>query len=152
VLHARLAEGGGGGGGAQGSFAQLLNPLMVMIVLPYLGAAAAAREIDRPPPKRPARPRGAGRDPLRQLDMRLTYRTVRVLLAITQSPGASNRALAEASGVADQGQISKLLSRLQALGLIENTGAGPQRGEPNAWQLTTKGQQVGQAIQLQTTG
>jgi AcrR family transcriptional regulator len=154
VLHARLAETPPrqGPAGPEGSFAQLLNPLMGMIVLPYLGAAAAAKEVDRPPPKRPARPRGTGRDPLRELDMRLTYRTVRVLLAISQSPGASNRALAEASGVADQGQISKLLSRLQALGLIENTGAGPQRGEPNAWQLTPKGQQVGQAIQLQTAG
>ena len=71
--------------------------------------------------------------------MRLTYRTVRVLLAIAETPGASNRELADAAGVADQGQISKLLSRLKSLGLIENIGAGPVRGEPNAWQLTPKG-------------
>ncbi len=165
VLHARLtqpaarggpitdgARGGtrSGWGSGSGSFAELLNPLMGMIVLPYQGAAAASREIARPRPPRPRRPREVGRDPLRELDMRLTYRTVRVLLAIAQTPGASNRALADAAGVSDQGQISKLLSRLRTLGLIQNTGAGPVTGGPNAWQLTPKGQQVGNAIQVQT--
>jgi AcrR family transcriptional regulator len=157
VLHARLTQPATGSaldaarsGSRPGSFAELLNPLMGMIVLPYQGTAAATKEIARPRPPRPKRPRGHGKDPLRELDMRLTYRTVRVLLAIAQTPGASNRQLADASGVTDQGQISKLLSRLKTLGLIQNTGAGPVRGEPNAWQLTDKGQQVGNAIQVQT--
>jgi AcrR family transcriptional regulator len=155
VLHARLAEPACGDSGAEpgpGSFDELLGPLMCMVVLPYQGAAAAARELQRPRPPRRKRPRDRGRDPLRELDMRLTYRTVRVLLAIAQTPGASNRELADAAGVADQGQISKLLSRLKILGLIQNTGAGPLRGEPNAWQLTGKGRQVGEAIQIQTAG
>jgi hypothetical protein len=121
-----------------------------MIVLPYLGAAAATRETERPPPRRIERSAGGEKDPLRDLDMRLTYRTVRVLMAIGQAPGASNRQLAEASGVQDQGQISKLLSRLRTLGLIQNTGQGHIKGEPNAWQLTPKGKHVGQAIQTQT--
>jgi AcrR family transcriptional regulator len=144
VLHARLAQP------TKGSFTELLNPLMAMIVLPYLGTAAATRETERPPPPPIKRSPGVGKDPLRDLDMRLTYRTVRVLLAIGQAPGASNRQLADASGVQDQGQISKLLSRLRTLGLIQNTGQGPVKGEPNAWQLTPKGQQVGQAIHVQT--
>ena len=143
VLHARLTAT------AQGSFAELLGPLVGMIVLPYEGAAAATREIERPRAPRPKRPPSQGGDPLRELDMRLTYRTVRVLLAVAQSPGASNRALADAAGVSDQGQISKLLSRLKALGLIENVGRGPVKGEPNAWRLTSKGQQVGEAIDVQ---
>ncbi len=159
VLHARLAvtkpflpvpSGSAGRPGARGSFAELLGPLMGMIVLPYAGTAAATKEIERPRPARPKRSHGHGRDPLRELDMRLTYRTVRVLLAVAQAPGASNRALADAADVADQGQISKLLSRLQALGLIQNSGGGPARGEPNAWRLTGKGEQVGNAIQVQT--
>jgi AcrR family transcriptional regulator len=157
VLHARLTEakpaprsGSSVTGSSSGSFAELLGPLMGMIVLPYEGMAAATREVERPRAPRPKRSRVAGRDPLRELDMRLTYRTVRVLLAVAQSPGASNRALAAAADVADQGQISKLLSRLQALGLIHNSGGGPARGEPNAWRLTSKGQQVGDAIQVQT--
>jgi AcrR family transcriptional regulator len=152
VLHARLAQppAAGAGGAARkrsGSFAELLGPLMAMIILPYQGPAAAMREVVRPRPPRPQRPAGYGRDPLRDLDMRLTYRTVRVLLAISATPGASNRALAAAAGVADQGQISKLLSRLRSLSLIENIGAGPVKGEPNAWQLTSKGERVERAIQ-----
>ena len=41
--------------------------------------------------------------------MRLTYRTVRVLGAVGEHPGASNREIAERAGISDQGQISKLL-------------------------------------------
>jgi AcrR family transcriptional regulator len=147
VLHSRLASATAS---PPGAFSELLNPLMAMIVLPYLGTAAAAREIERAAPPASARPKGPGKDPLRNLDMRLTYRTVRVLMAITQNPGASNRQLADAAGVQDQGQISKLLSRLRTLGLVENIGQGPVKGEPNAWRLTPKGQQVAQAIQTQT--
>ena len=87
---------------------------------------------------------------MRDLDMRLTYRTVRVLLAIASRPGASNRQVADASGVADQGQISKLLARLEHLGLIHNTGAGPLRGEPNVWSLTPKGEEIEHTIRRQT--
>lgn len=148
VLHARLADPAAHGG----SFVGLLNPLMGMIVLPYQGAAAAARELERPAPPRPERPLGHGGDPLRELDMRLTYRTVRVLLAIGQTPGTSNREVAAAAGVEDQGQISKLLSRLKTLGLIENAGAGHLSGEPNSWHLTAKGEQVAGAIEVQTAG
>jgi AcrR family transcriptional regulator len=154
VLHARLAEpiatSSSSSSSRRGAYAELLNPLMGMIVLPYQGAAAAAKELDRPLPPRPVRPRAQGKDPLRELDMRLTYRTVRVLLAIGQTPGASNRDVAASAGVEDQGQISKLLSRLKTLGLIENAGAGHLSGEPNAWHLTTKGEQVAGAIEIQT--
>jgi DNA-binding MarR family transcriptional regulator len=85
--------------------------------------------------------------------MRLTYRTVRVLLAIgdlvAHGSGPSNRRVAEVAGVADQGQISKLLARLEHLGLIANTGAGPARGEPNVWRLTQKGQEIERTIRRQ---
>jgi AcrR family transcriptional regulator len=128
---------------------RLLNPLMAMIVLPYLGPTAAAKETARPVPK--ARPRSQlpATNPLEGLDMRLTYRTVRVLEAIASDANASNRQVAEASGVQDQGQISKLLVRLQGLGLIENAGSGTTRGEPNAWQLTPRGHEVEHAIREQ---
>jgi hypothetical protein len=53
-------------------------------------------------------------------------------------------------GIADQGQMSKLLMRLENLGLIENTGNGAARGEPNAWGLTGMAEKVPQAIQIQT--
>ncbi len=142
IVHARLLQDPPEGMG------DLLNPLMSMIVLPYQGAAAARRELERPAAKTR---RGAVRDavpadPLRELEMRLTYRTIRVLTALAAHPGASNRAIGEESGIADQGQISKLLARLQGLGLIENTRSGFARGEANAWTLTPKGWDIHTAI------
>ena len=81
--------------------------------------------------------------------MRLTYRTVRVLIAIAARPGASNREVADASGVVDQGQISKLLTRLEHLGLIYNDGSGASRGEPNIWHLTPRGEEIEHIIRDQ---
>jgi hypothetical protein len=136
VLHARLI------GQPSDSLLELTGPLMGMIVLPYLGPGAAQKESARPAPSPRERPPAGRRDPLRDLDMRLTYRTVRVLLAIAASPGSSNRKVGFDAGIEDQGQISKLLSRLERLGLIENGGAGQVRGAPNAWLLTDRGREV----------
>ena len=83
--------------------------------------------------------------------MRLTYRTVRVLLAIATNPGSSNREVGATAGIDDQGQISKLLSRLERLGLIENSGAGQVRGAPNAWTLIKKGFEVEQLVAGQSS-
>ncbi len=132
-----------------GALIDLLGPLMAMIVLPYQGAAAAAKELTRPVPTTNRPVARATRDPLEGLDMRLTYRTVRVLMAIADSPDASNRTVAEASGISDQGQISKLLARLDSLGLARNVGQGHPKGAPNAWQLTLRGQEFERAIRLQ---
>jgi AcrR family transcriptional regulator len=121
----------------------LTGPLMSMIVLPYLGGVAARRELARPVPRPPHKLVAVvGLDPLRELGMRLTYRTVRVLMAVAAQPGGSNRQVADGSGIGDQGQISKLLARLHGLGLIENTGVGTVRGAPNSWVLTDHGWQV----------
>lgn len=143
VLHTRLFEG------AKEPLTDLLGPLMSIIVLPYLGARAASSEMSRPAlkPRRGSRPPALSRtkDPLGGLKMRLTHRTVRVLTAIAQRPGASNREIAEGSGIADQGQISKLLTRLARLDLVENTGDGQERGASNAWHLTPRGEQVERA-------
>jgi AcrR family transcriptional regulator len=135
-----------------GGLLELAGPLMSMIVLPYLGPAAARREAARPLPKptRHSRSRARGH-PLQQLGMRLTYRTMRVLMAIAAQPGSSNRQVADAAEISDQGQTSKLLGRLFALGLIENAGPGRiARGEPNSWQLTAKGIEIESAIAEQT--
>jgi predicted transcriptional regulator len=133
---------------------ELLNPLMGVIVLPYLGQATARRELDRPTPTS-ARTSGSSRatprslsaaNPLADLNMRVTYRTLQVLAVIASTPGASNRQIADGAGVHDQGQISKLLTRLERLGLVHNTGLGQAKGEPNAWTLTAQGHQVEQAL------
>jgi AcrR family transcriptional regulator len=131
------------------AISSLLGPLMSMIVLPYLGGKAASRELSRSAPKAPRRSPASepapSRDPLRGLNIRLTYRTVRVLMVIAERPGASNREIAEGAGIVDQGQISKLLGRLARLDLIENHGAGQVMGVANAWWLTPRGTQVRRA-------
>ena len=80
--------------------------------------------------------------------MRLTYRTLRVLAGVAELPGASNREIAEQAGIQDPGQVSKLLARLERLGMLSNTGGGHVRGEPNAWVLSTRGERVAQSIRL----
>jgi AcrR family transcriptional regulator len=132
----------------------LLDELMGMVVLQYLGTRAARREQQRPAPGLSRVPRAGGgvngagleRDPLEDLPMRLTYRTARVLQCIAERPLASNRTVASSAGVADPGQISKLLRRLERLGLAVNAGGGHQSGEPNAWKLTAKGEQLARSI------
>jgi AcrR family transcriptional regulator/DNA-binding MarR family transcriptional regulator len=143
IVHARLLRGD------RQPLSGLLGELMSLIVLPYLGPAAARREQSRPvapPPVLRAShgrlPAAARRDPLADIPMRLTYRTARVLECVAERPGISNRAVADLAGVTDQGQISKLLARLERLGLAENRGEGHAKGEPNAWHLTPLGGQV----------
>jgi AcrR family transcriptional regulator len=150
IVYARLLRG------ERMPLTGLFGELMGMIVLPYLGPAAARREHVRPGPglvsvadvePTPVESHG-GRDPLAGRGMRLTYRTARVLACIADEPGASNRIVAEHAGVADAGQISKLLRRLERLGLVVNTGGGHQSGEPNAWRLTALGRQVAGGLSI----
>ncbi len=153
IVYARLLRG------ERRPLTGLLGELMGMIVLPYLGPAAARREQTRPVPaplrvavsERARGAQGEG-DPLRDVPVRLTYRTARVLAGIAEHPGASNRMVGEYAGVADPGQISKLLARLERVGLLANAGLGHAKGEPNAWTLTPKGEQVAQNIRAHTPG
>jgi AcrR family transcriptional regulator len=141
VIHARLLKPN------PGALAELLGQLMSFIVLPYLGTAAAARELSRaattasPRRNRPMREH----DLIEGLPIRLTYRTVIVIAVIAAEPGLSNMQISMHAGVTDQGQMSKLLARLARAGLIENSGAG-QNGAPNAWRLTDLGESVERSI------
>jgi AcrR family transcriptional regulator len=135
----------------------LLGELMAIVVLPYVGQEAAAQEParalhqDAPKASLPPLPRGSLRlagEEIADLGARITYRTLRVLTAIAghdpNDTGPSNREIAAAAGIADQGQTSRLLTRLQNLGLIENT-SGPPHGNTNAWRLTPRGAQIERA-------
>jgi predicted transcriptional regulator len=85
-----------------------------------------------------------------KLKIRFTHRTDRVLAAIarlSESHPPSNREIADAAGILDQGQICKLLKRLAGLGLIENTGEGQPKGMPNAWRLTKDGERLLRAFE-----
>jgi AcrR family transcriptional regulator len=145
VIHARLLRSDGR------PLVHLLNPLMGMIMLPYLGPAAARREASRAQPSARRAPaartmREVARDPLEGLNIRLTYRTVRVVVAVAAEPGLSNRQVGERAGLGDEGQISKLLARLARLGLMENRGEGQAKGGANAWHLTRRGEELGRAF------
>jgi AcrR family transcriptional regulator len=147
ILHKRLLDNG------HEPLSELLGELTAMIVLPYLGATAARAERTRSVPEIPSRSQSrayrAGDDPLKDIPMRVTYRTARVLQAAALNPGASNRRIGEQADVHDQGQISKLLVRLQRLNLIANAGNGyAKKGEANAWQLTRLGERVTQQLAL----
>jgi AcrR family transcriptional regulator len=149
IVYARLLRG------ERRPLTDLLGELMGMIVLPYLGPAAARREqarsVSEPLSRGAHAAVGSARaaeDPLDGVAMRLTYRTARVLEGVAERPGASNREIADCAGIADPGQVSKLLARLQRLGLLVNGGDGATRGEPNAWALTAKGERVTQSIRL----
>ncbi len=132
IIHGRVTAG-------EPALLELTNQLMSVIVQPYLGVRAAREELDRALPERAPAPLRA--DPLVRLGMRMTYRTMRVLLAIGNHPDASNREVGRAAGLEDQGQISKLLARLQRLGLIENT-SDRRLSITNAWRLSPDGESV----------
>jgi AcrR family transcriptional regulator len=149
VLHTRLVRD------ERSPLIDLLGPLMSMIVLPYLGTGVADSEVKNAVHKsvRTSAPSRvtSGEDPLAGLKLRLTYRTVRVLVVIGEDPGINNRRVAERSGVLDEGQISKLLSRLARLELIENRGPGRLSGASNEWHLTVRGAALERATQPRAT-
>ncbi|HEX5307865.1 MAG TPA: TetR family transcriptional regulator [Solirubrobacteraceae bacterium] len=142
ILHARLAAG-------DEPLTPLQGQIMSVIVMPYLGPAAARRELLRPiatvdPPEA-----SLSGDALRESGIRLTYRTTQVLLHLARHPGCSNRRLGDAVGIPDQGQVSKLLSRLRRLGFVENAGGPRAAGAPNAWRLTAKGAELQRAVDIE---
>jgi hypothetical protein len=123
------------GGGHRRALVELAPELMAFIVRPYLGQAAASMELSGRPA--PFEERGPGGRRLYA-----TRRTRLVLRAIAAAPRSSNREVAQAAGLADEGQTSKLLRRLAERGLIENVGFGQQGGRSNAWLLTTRGERA----------
>jgi hypothetical protein len=115
---------------------ELAPELMAFIVRPYLGQAVASVELSGVPALSEEE-RGAGGRRLYA-----TRRTRLVLGAIASSPRSSNREIAAAAGLVDEGQTSKLLRRLAERGLIENVGFGQQGGRSNAWLLTSRGESM----------
>jgi AcrR family transcriptional regulator/DNA-binding MarR family transcriptional regulator len=141
VIHARLLEL------HPKPLLELSGSLMAMIVLPYRGSAAAARELERPIPRPPATQRDGNARSRRPLgsaspvDYRLSARTQMALAAVAGRPGLSNREVSEVIGLSDQGQISRMMKRLAEQGLVENAQAHTKR-LVRAWRLTADGQAV----------
>jgi AcrR family transcriptional regulator len=166
MVHAQLLQE------PPGALSDLLGALMSVIVLPYRGHGAAARELrgseafssgrknpagvkspaclargQSAPPLEVLRPLGSG--PVS--DFRLTVRTQRVLAAVAELAGRgsspSNREVSDLAGISDQGQISRLMMRLSDRGLVQNTGGGGQ-GAAKAWRLTVDGEAIVKANPL----
>jgi AcrR family transcriptional regulator/DNA-binding MarR family transcriptional regulator len=143
VIHARLLEL------RPGSLVGLRGALMAGIVFPYRGPKAAARELELPVPRVPSQAvrrdgDGLSRRPLAAAsptDYRLTVRTQMALAAVAGRPGLSNREVSEVIGLADQGQISRMMKRLQGQGLVENAH-GSMKRQARAWRLTADGEAV----------
>jgi len=137
VIRARMTDPEGNGG----PLVELAPSLMSFIAVAYLGQAAASAELaggyavagqaclpaaDPPPP--PPVP--------------VTYRTRLVLGAIARTPRSSNRELAAAAGLSDEGQTSHLLRRLAQRELIEKVRPRNGSRRENAWLLTPCGRRV----------
>jgi hypothetical protein len=141
--------------GDGGRLVELAPSLTAFILAPYLGREAAEAELQGRPAagvagareRASVRARAGGRARAREaaraeLPIRATHRTTLVLRAIAQAPYLTNREVAHAAGLSDEGQTSKLLARLERQGVIENVGVGAARGEPNAWLLTPAGRRA----------
>ncbi len=128
LIRARILEGD------SGALVELATSLMSFIAVQYGGSAMAGQlALTDDATRAHSISRAA------DLPIRATHRTTLVLRAIAHAPYSNNREVAQAAGLADEGQTSKLLARLERQGVIENVGIGAARGEPNAWLLTPSG-------------
>ena len=133
VIRARVASP------EHGALSRLLDELMGVITYSYMGRPATVVEPPSLTPGQVITPATPERPRLDQdADFRMTYRTLRVLTALVEHPGASNRQVAELAGINDQGQISKILRRLSERELIRNEGVH-RNGAPKRWHLTDRG-------------
>jgi AcrR family transcriptional regulator/DNA-binding MarR family transcriptional regulator len=139
IIHGWLTNGEGV------RLGDVLGACMYCIVVGYEGREVAAGQCASASEEgsRGTRRTAAVRErPLAGLGTRLTYRTIRVLGAIAEYPGACNREVAARAGVGDQGQMSKLLNRIAEHGLVENRGNGGTRRSGNQWHLTKRGAEI----------
>jgi AcrR family transcriptional regulator len=128
----------------------LLGPLMGLATAPYADAGTVNREIERG--RALTREMVAKRNTDEQRDTRpfvvmpATLRDPRARRArdcvryLAEHSGASNRQVAGAIGISSRTQMSALLGRLAAMGLLVKQASGP--GRPNAWGLTARGRLV----------
>jgi AcrR family transcriptional regulator len=135
LIRTRMLQGGGG------RLVELAPSMMGFIVAAYLGQGPASAElVGRSAPAGRLSSRGA--EVAVPLPVPFHHRSALVLRAIACAPRLSNREIAEAAGLGDEGQTSHLLRRLARRGLIEKVT--PQSGSrrENAWLLTPCGRRV----------
>ncbi len=145
AIRAQITDGGG-------ALVELAPSLMSFIVVAYLGQAPAAAELagrcavaEQVPSRAAELPSRSARSPVP-----VTHRTTLVLSAIARAPRSSNREIAAAAGVGDEGQTSHLLSRLAQRGLIEKVTPRNGSRRENAWLLTPCGRRVVELLGIAT--
>jgi DNA-binding MarR family transcriptional regulator len=125
-----------------GQLVDLAAQLMSFTALPFLGARASRRELDRPAAI-PARVMGPSvdlvQDPGRD---RNHHREIEVLRVLAGEPGLNNLQIARRADVKDQGQISRLLARLARRGLIASARDQGRSAGAKEWRLTAAGEQL----------
>jgi DNA-binding MarR family transcriptional regulator len=131
LIRARMLEGD------RAPLVELAPPLTAFMVASYLGLPVAKVELSEI-----SAAEGKGASPSGELPILFTHRTTMVLRAIAEFPRSSNAAIARAAGLTDEGQMSKLLKRLEQRGLIEHVT--PDRGSRRlkAWLITPTGRRV----------
>jgi AcrR family transcriptional regulator len=132
----------------------LLGPLMGQVASPYMDASAVAEEVERSRKiarELPAMPGSCRRVPAEDVvelpDLLLDSRAHRAresVLYVAEHPGSSNRQIARAVGINHDTQISTMLARLSAAGLLRKDKAKP--GGPNAWVLTRHGLSIARRL------
>jgi DNA-binding MarR family transcriptional regulator len=133
VIRTRMLESEGEGG----ALVELAPSLMAFMVTPYLGLSVARVELSET-----VEAAGQPSSPGGEVPILFTHRTTLVLRAIAASPRSSNAAIAKAAGLTDEGQMSKLLKRLERRGLIEHVTPAKGSRRLKAWLLTPTGQRV----------
>jgi len=131
---------------------------MAMIMLPYVGAKAARKELSAPALRMRSASEAAVRvfaaempGALNDVPTPITELTVRTIMAIAEMNrrgiDSSNNDLCWVTGDTNKGQMSRLLARLQRLELAENISLnGGGRGVAKAWRLTARGKELERAI------
>ncbi len=127
-----------------GALVELTAPLMSFTVLPFLGVKAARRELAAAQGSTRSSDETADLDLVKDRAGGLNSRASLVLSVIGGEPGLSSRELASRTGLKDEAYMSRLLARLERLGLTEDTRVGRFRAK--AWKLTTTGQKLEEAI------
>ncbi len=123
------------------SLVELAPSLTAFIVRPYLGQAVASAELAGDDAAIADASPSVG-DAVAPLPVPVSYRTTLVLSAIASAPRSSNREIAAAAGLGDEGQTSHLLRRLAQRGLIEKVRPRSGSRRENAWLLTPCGRHV----------
>lgn len=133
----------------------LLGPLMGLVTAPYLDRRGVEEEMERGSclaqvvlaAHASCSPEDDGVE-IQIPDLLSDRRASRArdcLRRLAEHPGASNRQIAAAVGIARDTHISTLLARLHRMGLIVKLDKRP--GGPNAWSLSSRGYEVVGALQ-----